>query len=345
MRGAVILAVLAVILLAATAQAFPDKNTRRGGGCFDNGQLIFAFGGEGRDSYDPEGLNVTAQQFVGLVPGGRNITLEGWWYYSDPQIEPVVWSDTTYVEYIEYPNWTNVYFYNPDNAEDVNSKPSMFASKEGYIREPGQYRVRVLNSTGDVIHSTDLACPGLRFACDLLNITIDRCSNPDGKFRAIFGVDGMNQSHLPDAKEVSLLKDFNYRLEGDYPLGIHATFPKGAKLTHLGGPKYTLELDVPFEIINFSLEMKECRPEHPFYYEGAREKRACEPAPECHTYAECDDSDACTLDTCFGGRCVHEDLCIFPEARAPAVKAEPPKNIFQLWWEAMTEFFRVFGGV
>jgi len=348
MKKVIFLAILLSVLFAAPVLAHEDKNTRTGGGCFENGQIIFTFGGSGQKGYDVRSLTVVVQKMEGNQPAGQNITPEGWWYYSDPYREPLVWTGSSYVRYIEYPNWKNVYFDDPSSPVSVNNRVSMFASKEGYAKEPGQYRVYILNSTGGVVHTTDMACPGLKFACDLVNITIDRCYNIDGTFRVIFGVEGMKQSDLEGARELDLLKDFNYKLGGDYPHFIYTTFPKGAKLEHLGGNKYTLEVAVPFEVRNFTLETKDCKPEHPFYYEGAWETASCEPIPECRSSEDCDDGNPCTLDKCVKGICAHEDICQPPNVtETPAPPPEnvtvPPKNIFQIWWEMLTEFFRIFG--
>ena len=353
MKKAVLLAVLFSLLLVLPAQAqdvlpsyLLDRNARLGGGCFGTGQIIVTFGEAGQTEYDVRDLNVTIHRVVSAKVFGPNISLDGWWYYSDPYKDPSVWKDSKYVEYIEYPNWKNVYADNPRSPVFVNREESMFASEEGHARETGQYRVYITNSTGDSIHTTDVACPGLKFSCDLVNVTIDRCYNLPGTFYAIFGVEGMKQSDLKGARQLNITQDFNFTLTGEKLKRIRSTFPNGTRLEHLGGEKYSMELDVKFEVKNFTLGVKACQPDHPFYYEGSWEKLECEPLPECYSDLECDDLNACTIDTCQKKMCHHEDICKPVNVTPPNITVEPerPKSILDIWWEAIMKFFTIFGG-
>lgn len=342
MRGLAVLVLLVVFMMASGVQAseYWDRNTRSMGGCLENGQVIFTFGEEGGQAYQTTELRLVAQKMIGFEPAGKNITLEGWWYYWNP-------SDVSTLF-----NWTPV-DYNPSSIRSVNDIKTMFASREGYLNEPGQYRIQILNTSRrrNVVGTIEVACPGLKFACGLVNISIQRCWNTgDGTFRANFKAENIKaQSKLANARNLSLYKDFTYNLKGEKER-IYSAFPTGAAVKELGGGEYSLEMKPGFEVLNFTLETQVCKPEYPFQYEDAWDKKACEPVPECSVGWECDDMDPCTRDECINRTCIYTDLCEKPETPA-APQQEPaeerPKDfltiLFESWAAALGSVFKILG--
>jgi len=132
---------------------------------------------------------------------------------------------------------------------------SLFRSEELLLNEEGIYRMEIkyksFSSSDEYVQKGKEAtfeCPGLLFSCRLLDVSIDKCYNKDGKFVAEYTIQGLKPSNLKNAKVIDILDGVDYTIEAtetyeDINNNIirKGSLPRNYKLKEIGPNKYSLE--------------------------------------------------------------------------------------------------------
>ena len=138
----------------------------------------------------------------------------------------------------------------------LSKKYGTFISKEGIFNEDRIYQldvsyVLVENATAryDQSLSFTVNCPGLLFACNLMNLSISECYTQNSKFNALLDIQGLRQSG-PTLMDPAEVINYKIKAENDY-LGLNTVIskegvlPKYYKITYLKNNQYMLEFNFP----------------------------------------------------------------------------------------------------
>lgn len=148
------------------------------------------------------------------------------------------------VEIIE--DWSNEYFR---NSNDGTKKYGVLETKEGLFNEKKTYNIEISyyyeNDPQKKTIKGEMECPGLRFTCALLNLSIDDCYTKDGKFVAELTILGIEQSAGIE-KEPDVAVNYNMLAEKRY-LDTYGNnkedglLPAGYMITQIAKGKYRIE--------------------------------------------------------------------------------------------------------
>ena len=147
---------------------------------------------------------------------------------------------------------------------------------------------------------TDIECPGFRFSCRMMNISIESCYNYQGQVIAKF----LANNFQVDERRI-------FRLNNPFELHYEITTDKG--VTFFNGPSgrsknfrdfnltywkfsnanlYTLRWRNPYNITRFSIQYRDCKRE-PFYTNSD-----CNDVKTCHFDDECSENEICRESHC-----------------------------------------------
>ncbi len=156
-----------------------------------------------------------------------------------------------------------------------------FHSEEMVLKDNFNYRLRV-EAPGTFI--TDVYCPGYKFSCKALEVSIDRCYQRDNLFYAEFTAE--NHIGIHDLKYIF---ETEKRTFSRSPI-IKDRAAENITIGLLEENSYQLVLDTSLEITNFAVTHEQCSKPQDRYF----------------TYAE----SICNLTTCLqNSHCTQEEYC------------------------------------
>jgi len=207
-----------------------------------------------------------------------------------------------------------------------NNDLTIFKSEDMILNDNFNYRLKI--DYPGFNYMVDTYCPGYKFSCKVLNISINSCYKRAGVFSADFN--SVNHNGIYDLK---------YLFETDkgrlfvYSPSIHSKETENITIDYLGDNRYLLNLKTNFEIKKFSITHDECGGKNDRYYRyvemycnktscianrdckiseycdnrdflcKALECNICEKISEHECIPKCDDSKPCTEDKCFESKC------------------------------------------
>ena len=147
---------------------------------------------------------------------------------------------------IEDGTWSAVYFR---NSNDGSKKYGILETKEGLFNEQKKYNIEVSyyieNDSQKRTISGTMECPGLRFSCALLNLTVGSCYTENGKFVADLTVAGIAQSSgiekTPEESVIYGLTAEKKYLDAAGNNQENGKLPAGYSITQVGKDRYTIE--------------------------------------------------------------------------------------------------------
>ncbi len=206
-----------------------------------------------------------------------------------------------------------------------NKDLSVFKSEEMSLNDNFNYRLKI-DSPG--VYVVDVYCPGYKFRCKELNISLNSCYKRAGVFSAIFN--SVNHNGIYDLK---------YMFETDkgrllvHSFLMHNKETENMTIGYLGNNKYLLNLKTKLNITKFSITHDKCSNKNDRYYKYAEmycnktsciANRFCKVSEYCDNedllckpvkcnicekisnhscISKCDDNKPCTKDECFEGKC------------------------------------------
>ena len=221
-----------------------------------------------------------------------------------------------------------------------NDDLTIFKSEDIILNDNFNYGLKI-DSPG--IYTVDVYCPGYKFSCKELNISINSCYKRGGVFSVDFN--SVNHNGIYDLKY--MFETDKGRLLVHGPL-MYNKETEDMTIGYLGDNRYLLNLKTNFEIIKFSITHDKCSSKNDNYYKyvemycnktscianrdckvseycdnrdflcKALECNTCEKISEHECISKCDDNKPCTDDECSGGKCRFtaidgcelNDLCI-----------------------------------
>lgn len=142
--------------------------------------------------------------------------------------------------------WSGEYFR---NSNDGSKKYGVIESDEGMFNEMRTYDIEISyyyeNDPQKRTITGEMECPGLRFSCALLNLSIDDCYTENGKFVVDMTILGIEQSPGVE-REPDVAVGYNMAAEKRY-LDVYGNnkeeglLPAGYMITKLAKGKYRIE--------------------------------------------------------------------------------------------------------
>ncbi len=135
------------------------------------------------------------------------------------------------------------------NSNDGKRKYGFLETDEGIFNEKKEYKIEITYFIEDdpekKIVTGEMDCPGLRFSCALLNLTIDQCYTKEGKFIAELTILGIEQSAGVE-REPDVAVKYNLIAEKRYEDSIgnnkeEGLLPAGYTIIKKGKGKYRIE--------------------------------------------------------------------------------------------------------
>jgi len=169
----------------------------------------------------------------------------------------------TFIDGIEVDGeWSGVHFR---NSNDGSKKYGVFETKEGLFNEQRTYNIEISyfieNDPQKRTISGTMDCPGLRFSCALLNLTVNNCYTKEGKFVADLIIAGIDQSSgiekSPDEAVIYGITAEKKYLDVSGNTRESGKLPVGYSITQKGKDRYTIE--APFvdnKVTNFYATFK-----------------------------------------------------------------------------------------
>jgi len=249
--------------------------------------------------------------------------------YSDQNIDGKVYATKDRQTWFEVPG-------------EWNNDLTIFKSEDMILNDNFNYRLKIdYPGFKDVV---DTYCPGYKFSCKLLNISINSCYKRAGVFSADFSV--VNHNGIYDLKY--LFETDKDRLAIHSPL-VYSKETENMTIGYLGDNRYLLNLKTNFEIKKFSITHDKCSGKNDRYYRYVEmycnktscianrdckiseycdnrdflckplECNICEKISEHECIPKCDDSKPCTDDECFEGKCkfIERDGCELNDSCIP----------------------------
>jgi len=206
-----------------------------------------------------------------------------------------------------------------------NDGLTIFRSEDMIFNDNFNYRLKI-DSPG--VYTVDVYCPGYKFSCKELNISINSCYKSGGVFSADFN--SVNHNGIYDLK---------YMFETDKGLlvihgpSIHNKETENMTIGDFGDNHYLLNLKTKLNITKFSITHDKCSRKNDNYYNYVEmycnktfcladrdcnfneycdnrdflckpvECNICEKISEHECVPKCDDNKPCTEDECSGGKC------------------------------------------
>ncbi len=207
-----------------------------------------------------------------------------------------------------------------------NEDLTIFKSEDMILNDNFNYRLKIdYPGFNDVV---DTYCPGYKFSCKELNISINTCYKRAGVFSA--GFNSVNHNGIYDLKYI--FETDKGRLFVHSP-SIYSKETEDMVIGYLGDNNYFLNLKTNFEIIKFSITHDKCSRKNDKYYRYVEmycnkssciadkdcevseycdnrdflckplKCSICEKISEHECIPKCDDNKPCTDDECFEGEC------------------------------------------
>jgi len=205
-----------------------------------------------------------------------------------------------------------------------NDGLTIFKSEDMILNDNFNYRLKI-DSPG--VYIVDIYCPGYKFSCKELNISINTCYKRAGVFSADFN--SVNHNGIYDLKYMFETNKGRLVIHGP---SIHSKETENMTLGHLGDNRYLLNLKTELNIIKFSITHDKCSRKNDNYYRYVEmycNKTSCIANRNCETneycdddflckplkcnicekisehecIPKCDDNNQCTEDECFEGEC------------------------------------------
>ncbi len=205
-----------------------------------------------------------------------------------------------------------------------NDDLTIFKSEDMILNDNFNYRLKI-DSPG--VYIVDTYCPGYKFSCKELNISINSCYKRAGVFSADFN--SVNHNGIYDLKYTFETNKGKLVVHG--PL-MYNKETEDMTIGYLGDNQYLLNFKTDFEIIKFSVTHDKCDSKNDNYYRYAEmycnktscianrncklneycdsdflckplECNICEKISEHECISKCDDNKPCTEDECFEGEC------------------------------------------
>lgn len=231
-----------------------------------------------------------------------------------------------------------------------------FKSEEAIFNETGSYTITLIFEQKDTVEK-EVTCPGLVFSCRVFSVGISRCYMDNGVFTAVFeeknpsssnwdmkanltyiASDDKGQSTTLNPKAGSIIKidsfesfDISRLAEDTYSLRWKT--PKNIILFHVRAPVCNTASSVKctappectknedcldFEYCDKTCKILSCR--------SGEHATGHQCAITCKSDSECDDSLACTLDTCINNRCTTEKITCTAKDSCTTAKCEEPNG-------------------
>lgn len=205
-----------------------------------------------------------------------------------------------------------------------NDDLTIFKSEDMILNDNFNYRLKI-DSPG--VYIVDTYCPGYKFSCKELNISINSCYKRAGVFSADFN--SVNHNGIYDLKYMFETNKGRLVVHGP---SIHSKETEDMTIGYLGDNRYLLNLKTNFEVIKFSITHDKCSSKNDNYYRYVEmycnktscianrnceineycdddflckplECNICEKILEHECIPRCDDNKPCTEDECFEGEC------------------------------------------
>ncbi len=232
-----------------------------------------------------------------------------------------------------------------------NNDLTIFKSEDMLLNSNFNYRLKI-DSPG--VYTVDVYCPGYKFSCKELNISINSCYKRSSVFSADFN--SVNHNGIYDLK---------YMFETDEGLlvihgpSIHSKETENMTIGNLGDNHYLLNLKTKLNITKFSITHDKCSRKNDNYYNYAEmhcnktsciadtgckageycdnrdflckpvECNICEKISEHKCVPKCNDNKPCTEDECSEGECKFTaiDGCKFNDSCIPQEYVRTVNNV------------------
>lgn len=249
------------------------------------------------------------------------------------------------------------------NAEDTKSfnVPGTwfggnFKSEEAIFNETGNYAIILTFEQKDIVEK-EVTCPGLVFSCRIFSVDIARCYMDNGVFTAVFeeknpasigwdmkvnltyiASDDKGQSTTLNPKTGNIIKidsfeSFDISRLGEDTYSLKWKTPKNIILFHVRAPVCNTASSIKCtsspvctkneECLDFEYCDKNCKILSCKSNEHASEHQC---VTSCKSDSECDDSFACTQDTCINNRCATEKITCATKDSCTTAKCEEPNG-------------------
>ncbi len=249
------------------------------------------------------------------------------------------------------------------NAEDTKSFSvpgtwfgGNFKSKEAIFNETGNYTITLTFEQKDTVEK-EIYCPGLVFSCSIFSVGISRCYMENGIFTAVFeqknpaasgwdmkanltyiASDDKGQSTTLNPKsgniikienfqsfDISLLEEDTYSLRWKTAKNIilfHVRAPvcsTGSSVKCTAPPACAKNEDcLDFEYCDKYCKILSCK--------SSEHASGHQCVTSCKSDSECDDTLACTKDTCINNICRSEQITCTTKDSCTTAKCEEPKG-------------------
>lgn len=238
-----------------------------------------------------------------------------------------------------------------DVPGEWNDDLTVFRSEDMILIDNFNYRLKI-DSPG--VYIVDVYCPGYKFSCKELNISINSCYKRSGVFSVDFN--SVNHNGIYDLKY--LFETDKGRLLVHSP-SIHSKETENISIIYLGGNRYLLNMKTDAEIKKFSITHDKCSGKNDKYYRYVEmycnktsciankdckiseycdnrdflckplECDVCEKISEHECIPKCDDNNSCTDDECFEGKCkfIGRDGCGLNDSCIPQGQVRTVNNV------------------
>jgi hypothetical protein len=232
-----------------------------------------------------------------------------------------------------------------------NDDLTIFKSEDMILNDNFKYRLKI-DSPG--VYIVDTYCPGYKFSCKELNISINSCYKRAGVFSADFSA--VNHNGIYDLKYIFETDKGSLVVHGP---SIHSKETEDMTIGYLGDNQYLLNLRTNFEIIKFSITHDKCSRKNDNYYKYVEmycnktsciankdckvseycdkndflckplDCNICEKISEHECVPKCDDNKPCTEDGCFESKCEFTaiDGCEFNDSCIPQEYVKTVNNV------------------
>jgi len=232
--------------------------------------------------------------------------------YSDQNIDCKIYASKDRKEWFDVPG-------------EWNSDLTRFKSEDMVLNDNFNYGLKVVYPNFNYI--MDTYCPGYKFSCKKLNISINTCYKRAGVFSAEFN--SINQNGIYDLKYIFETDKGRFVIHGP---SMYSKETENITISSLGDNNYLLNLKTKLNITKFSITHDKCNNKNDKYYRYAEEycnksfcienknckaneycdkNFLCTPL-QCNTcekilnhscIPKCNDNNPCSEDKCFEGKC------------------------------------------
>jgi len=187
-----------------------------------------------------------------------------------------------------------------------NKDLTIFSSEDMVLNDKFSYGLKIVYPGFNYMFDT--YCPGYKFSCKELNISINSCYKRAGVFSADFN--SVNHNGIYDLKYIFETGKGNLIVHESL---MHSKETENMTIGYLGDNHYFLNLKTKFNITKFSITHDKCSNKDNKYYKYVEmqcNKSSCIANRECNANEYCDNDFLCKFVECNICEKISEHKCV-----------------------------------